>query len=142
VDKKYRKEVSALYHRVSGFPLGQCAYCDSPREVLDHVPPLRLACDLDLDKFRKNGGQLLLYPSCRDCNAFLGKQRLIDFRERVAFLISAYSDKIEARQWSDDEIHELGRGLRDFIKNRAYRQAELIRKLRSVEDKLLSLPNP
>jgi hypothetical protein len=106
---------------------------------LDHVPPLRLACDLDLEAFRKAGGQLLLYPSCHDCNAFLGKKPLATFEERLGHLWFRYGEKIRDRTWTDGELAELGPGLRAYIAGSAARNAEFIAKLRGVEQTIFAL---
>lgn len=137
---KYRNEVSALYRRAEGIPLGHCAYCASPREVLDHVPPLRLACDLDLAKFRENGGRLLLFPACNDCNALLGNQPLATYGERLSFLYSAYASRVRDPRWSATEIGQLGRGLQAYVASSEARNRELLDKFNCVQQALLEAP--
>jgi hypothetical protein len=137
--KTYRNEVTALYRRPTGFDLGKCAYCDAPRECLDHVPPLRLACDLDVGEFMKAGGRFLLYPSCFECNAFLGKRDLPSYGQRVAFLWEHYGNLIRTRTWEAWELAQLGPGLRPYITARQKANARWIDKLRAVERNLIEL---
>ena len=135
----YRKEVAFLYRRVTGIDLGCCAYCGFPRECLDHVPPLRIACDLDVASFVKDGGRLLLYPSCAECNSFLGKKDLPSYGQRLAFLWQKYGTLIRTRMWEPYEIAQLGPGLRPYITARQKSNLRWIDKIRAVEHRLLEL---
>ncbi len=136
---KYRQEVAFLYRRATGIDLGGCAYCGFPRECLDHVPPLRIACDLDVQEFIKHGGRLLLYPSCAECNSFLGKRDLPAYGQRLAFLWERYGQLIRTKTWERWEIAELGPGLRPYIAARQKANARWIDKLRVVERRLIEL---
>jgi hypothetical protein len=135
----YRKEVAFLYRRVTGIDLGRCAYCGFPRECLDHVPPLRLACDLDIGAFVKDGGRLLLYPSCFECNEFLGKKDLPAYGQRLSFLWERYGNLIRTQTWEQWELAELGPGLRPYITARQKANMRWIDKIRAVEQRLIEL---
>jgi len=130
-------ELGALYHRVGGINMMRCAYCGDPRECLDHVPPLAIVDLIDIADFRHKGGVLMLLPSCFECNAFLAAKPICSFDQRVAALHEIYSRKINPVNWSDDELRELGRGLKSFVTNRQRRNRRLIAKLRGIEELLL-----
>lgn len=135
-----KKEIGRLYSRIKNHDLGICYYCGDKRECLDHVPPLSIAVDLDLDQFRKKGGRLLLVPSCGQCNSLLGAKRLGSICERVNLLWNAYARLIERtdHRWSQEEMDELGRNLRGVVEAGARKSREYIRKLRGIEYRLLS----
>ena len=133
------REIGSLYSRIENFDLAICAYCKSPRQCLDHVPPITFAATLDLDKFWESGGSLRLYPSCLECNSLLGSSKLSRYEERLYFLYEAYGKRIKEKQWSEYEIAALGRGLQDFVKGCQYRNQERIEKLRGIEENMLSI---
>jgi hypothetical protein len=135
----YRKEVAFLYRRATGIDLGSCAYCGFPRECLDHVPSLRIACDMDVPEFVKQGGRLLLYPSCWECNTLLGKKDLPSYGQRLAFLWERYGQMIRTKLWERHEIEELGPGLRPYIAARQKANARWIDKIRVVERRMIEL---
>jgi hypothetical protein len=139
--RQAHRAVGVLYRRLEGVNLGVCYYCDAPRQCLDHVPPIGLAAKIDLDAFRKNGGKLVLVPSCNVCNEMLGARELGTIPERVCFLIEKYSKEIgaSASRWSDSEIDELGRGLRQKIIARQQLVNDYLSRLASVEYRLLTL---
>lgn len=135
-----RRDVGSLYRRLEGVDLSACFYCGDPRESLDHCPPLSVACALDLDKFRKNGGELVLVPCCSQCNSMLGSKKLGTPGERLAYLWAAYATLIEKTNhgWSEEEVSELGRNLRAIVDAGRRKSAEYIRKLRGVEERMLA----
>ena len=138
----HRAEVSALYTRDYSHDPALCAYCGAPRQCLDHVPPLRLAADMDLDRFRRNGGELLLIPACLDCNALLGSKPLPTYDERLSALYWLYEARIRSRSWSEDEVAELGPGLRRYVEGQDARNRELIAKFRGIERAILRCGRP
>lgn len=141
--KHYRlaaiRAIGNLYERHGKFDGNSCAYCGSPRQCLDHVPPLDVAYyQIDLKKFQKTGGKLYLIPSCNLCNELLGAKKLFTYDERLAFLFERYAKLIREHKWDDEEIEEMGPGLKAAIIESERHRQEYIRKLRGVENSILS----
>lgn len=139
--RKARSAVGALYRRPLFGDLSLCQYCGDKRESLDHVPPLAVAVDMDVDKFRKGGGELLLVPCCLICNQLLNAKLLMTLSERTHFLWERYAKEIDRMSdlWEEDEIAELGRGLQPMVRARQNKVAMYVRKLRGVEDRMLEM---
>jgi hypothetical protein len=74
------------------------------QEILDNLPPL-----------------IRVY-ACRQCNSVLGNRlfrTMKDRREVVkGYLKRKYRRLLNAPDWDEDEIEELGDGLRDFVRDR------------------------
>lgn len=136
------KKYGHLYH-VADIDRDICSYCGDKRQALDHVPPISMLSDIDVDIFRDNGGQLLLYPTCEECNMKLSGRRLTTYAARVAWLWEAYAKMIDKRKsmWCKDDIDELGPGLKPYIEGHQAKTNELMRKLRGVEKSLLNIKN-
>lgn len=134
------RAIGSLYSRAKGCDLSLCFYCGFPREALDHVPPLSVAISMDMEKFRRKGGRLILFPSCGQCNSMLGSKKLGTALERINYLWAAYATLIEKthRNWTRAELHELGRGLRGTIEAGMRRADVYVLHLRGVEGRLLS----
>jgi hypothetical protein len=121
--------------------LGECVYCGSERQCLDHVPPISWIETFDLIKFKKDGGELLLYPSCHQCNKWLGDKPLFNYKERLLFLYDRYMaevDKIKAL-WSEEEIAEMSSMFQRMIRAKQLMVRDLIRKHREIECRMLQL---
>ena len=89
--------------------------------------------------FKKTGGELLLIPSCNDCNILLSDLWLFDYDERLSKLYYLYLDKIKkSAEWTNEELDELGWNLRNMIEARQRRREELKQKLENVSEKLRS----
>lgn len=135
------KLISGIYKRLPNTDLSRCYYCDHPRQSLDHVPPLKYACDIDLDKFHENGHDLFLVPACNECNRILGSKPLFTIAERVMYLYEKYAanaDKIQTL-WDEEEIEELGRNVRLIVKARDNEVRRMINKAQKLEERLLSI---
>jgi hypothetical protein len=85
-----------------------CCYCGEPATDDEHFPPL---CAV-------HWGVIL--PACSECNRFAGTDWWFDFEMRVAGvkekLVKRYRRCLETPDWSTDEIDDLGRGLRDEVR--------------------------
>lgn len=121
-----------------GIDLAVCAYCGFHRECLDHCPPLSIAVTIDLDKFRKSGGALMILPACNECNSMLGKRNLPTWYQRLSHLYTAYAEKIKIRTWEESEIAQLGRGLKAYVKQMNKLNMQRIEKLRGIEMRILN----
>lgn len=55
--------------------------------------------------------------TCNSCNLLIGSKRFDSALDTVDFLLSKYKPKLKPKpEWSDEELAELGRGLRQRIK--------------------------
>ena len=119
----------------------KCVYCDFSRQCLDHVPPISVVRKIGLKKIREESLNLFLLPSCNACNLALSSRPLGTYGERLSFLYSYYSKKIESKTlWGEDEIEELSGNLKMMIaaKQKFIRQ-ELIARIRSIEFNMLDV---
>jgi hypothetical protein len=130
--------VGALYKRAPGYDLSVCAYCGDLRQCLDHVPPISVARYLNLDELKE---KLLLYPSCTYCNSVLGKKHLFNYAERLHHLYVKTLKRIkdENRQWTTEELKELGPNLRGMVEVSYKKQQFLIAKYKAYEERICQL---
>lgn len=134
------KKYGRLYKRVMGFDPTICAYCDQPREVLDHVPPISALESISIRGYAKKGGKFLLYPSCAKCNSMLGRVSLVSYYERLLHLEARYAKKIDKIElWTEEEIDEMGYAMRAFIKSNRQDLEELNNKVAAIHEKLLKI---
>ena len=138
--KRAVREIGQLYKRAKGFDLAKCAYCGDLRQALDHVPPISYAySSIDIPKFLKNGGAFLLFPVCDCCNQLLGAKTLISYAERVQWLYKKYAELIIETSWSEEELEEIGRGLKTMILAYEKQRKEYIKKLHEIESKMIAV---
>jgi hypothetical protein len=131
--------IGNLYKRLE-CDLATCWYCGDPRDVLDHCPPISVAFKLGLKVIKARQVKLHLIPACNTYNSLLGSRLAATPIERLLTLYGIYQKKLEPRkQWTKDEIQELGRGLRSSIEAYATVSNNLMRKLRGVELRLSTL---
>lgn len=136
------RKYGRLYKRTYQFDLDKCAYCNDPRVLLDHVPPISMLENIDVRLYLKKGGKLLLYPCCKTCNATLGGKQLITYQERLEYLSTRYIAKLDNMEvWDEGELSEMGHSMRTFIESRQSKVRDYVRKLQAVEDKLLEIDN-
>lgn len=140
--KQNKNLVGSLYRRVYGFDMDRCAYCNDLRQNLDHVPPLSVAVNLDLEEAKKDKIKLLLYPCCNYCNQILGSRKLYTYEERLMFLYNHTIRKIktENKLWSLDEIKEHGPNLKQMVVADRNKQIELAKRLEKYEQSICNLP--
>jgi len=101
-----------------------CIYCGQRANSRDHVIPKRMREVLEL-RYGPNWGRFFdvpnTVPACLECNQIAGaklfptisaKRRYIQKRLEVK-----YKKLLEAPDWEDDEISELGYSLKIYIQN-------------------------
>lgn len=141
-NRKQRQQIYYhLYHRDYSYPANICAYCTSPSDSIDHVPPLSITENIDVEEFKERGGEFLLVPSCRMCNNLLGNRSLPTMLDRTNWLYNKYislADK-HFRNWDEDELEELGPGLQKYIKAHDFVARDYIRRAQGTEVVLLGL---
>ena len=123
-----------LYRRAE-VELDKCFYCGANRECLDHVPPISWVESFDTTKYREQGNEFLLYPSCFKCNSYLGDKNLFDISERIEYLYQRYTKEIDkiVGLWTDEETEEMSPMFQDMIRNRTNRVKELVQRQRYLE---------
>ena len=138
--KRLIRTYGSLYKRAD-VDLSVCVYCGDDRYCLDHVPPISWIETFDIKKYKKRGGELLLYPACRQCNAWLGGKQLFDLKGRLQFLYERYMKEVDRINglWSDDEIKEMSYVFQTMILSKREATKDLIRKFRKIEDKIMSI---
>jgi hypothetical protein len=115
-----------------------CIYCLSPADTLDHVPPLAWIETFGTEALRKSKIPLATVPCCRECNSLLGDRKLLTVMDRLEYLEKRYNklfDKLV--RWSDDELEEMGQSFQQSIRAQRYREDELIRKIRAIEQRII-----
>ncbi len=97
--------------------LTPCIYCGIPCDSIDHVPPRYMRAQLSsLDLIAMHEQEV---PSCRDCNAVLGRRPLITITERRKYVKESlkrrYAKYLRIPDWPDSKLAELGDSLRKMI---------------------------
>ena len=119
--QKDRREVGFLYRRKFR-ALTRCIYCGNTAHTLDHVLPLSVAAAKDLShpaaqRAVKFG--LRLVPSCLECNLLAGARPFYSILEKRKYiqkrLAKKYRRWLRHIVWTDDEMQEMGRCLRDQV---------------------------
>lgn len=138
---KRLSQYGGLFTRMAKVSLDECWYCGAPRETLDHCPPISSVETLDITRFKKNGGEFLLIPSCFDCNTLLGAKRLGAPNERLAYLLLKYTKITNEHfcNWEEDQIAEMGYNLKDMIYKKDKMMREYLVKLKAIRAKMSSL---
>ena len=117
-----------------------CIYCGTAASDRDHVPPLLWVYCLGTEYFTRKGIELLLVPSCRECNSELSSKKLFTLRERTLHLLGRYTKKYEkflkGEKWEKEEIDEFGRGLKPKIESFAVVQLAIDRRVQILEENL------
>lgn len=110
-----------------------CVYCGGPRQCLDHFPPISQLDNIDVSKFLKKGGQLLLYPACLSCNTILNRKWNVDLLDRMDYVAEYYIKKLDKMEvWEEDEINELGPTLKSTILANQYKIQDYNTKLTNI----------
>ncbi len=102
-----------------------CYYCDEPAESIDHIWPQSIGHGL--------GDQV---PACMECNGILlachPTSHILRMKELHAKLAKKYKKYLAMQRWTDEELAELGPGLRGSL------EADILTK-RRVERRLAFL---
>lgn len=137
--KFLRQRYGALYHRATDFDRHVCAYCNTSRDVFDHVPALSLLDGIDVTEYLKKGGKFLLYPSCKECNSILHNKPYISFYDRLDYLSERYIKKLDKMEtWSEHELSQMGPTMQAYIRAAQVKVQITIRKLEVIEEKRLN----
>ena len=133
------REVGFLYKRMEGIDLSVCWYCGAAREHLDHCPPISLAAVMDVDQYRREGGEFFLVPSCAECNITLGSVKLCTPYERLFFMYKKLMDKINRNwvAWPHEEINELRGNLKKFVVIRKKKTEKDVFRFRMIEKRII-----
>lgn len=103
------------FYRLCGRP-GICAYCGYGATEIDHTVPRH-----HVNEHRRAylNHWFPKVPACAECNGWLNGRIIATFSERKRLvavkLRKKYKSALLAQAWGDDEIDELGRGLRSKI---------------------------
>jgi hypothetical protein len=93
-----------------------CSYCGDAAETIDHCLP-----QSHVHKHRRAyiGFIILKTPSCQHCNSILGDKIFNDFAARKAHvnkkLCIKFKKELAFLAWDEDEMKEMGPGLRKRI---------------------------
>jgi len=117
----------------------KCVYCDMGRECIDHMPPLSQVRKFGVSRVKKENITLHLVPSCKACNTALGARPLWNYSDRLNYLYSHYTRKLESHAlWGDDEIEELSGHLKQMIKaKQKHLRDEIVARIRAIECNLI-----
>ena len=99
-----------------------CIYCGELAGTWEHFPP---------KSYSLRG---LVMPACQECNAFAGTDYPLDFSKRAELvkdkLRKKYRKNLKSIPWDDEEVSEIGRGLR--------RSIEIWRKQRKIAEQRIA----
>lgn len=91
-----------------------CVYCGELADTVDHVPPVQISNNLDLEMTH------MLVPACRECNSTLTDKFLLHLDERAEHLLHRYKKKYKKHDsvvaWDEEEIEELSGSLQTYIR--------------------------
>jgi hypothetical protein len=139
----YISRYGDLYKRAKNIPLDVCVYCGDTRQTFDHCPPISKLEYIDVPKAIKKGLKFILYPSCNECNSYLGAKMSVDLLERMGILAEIYMKKADKCEiWTTDELDELGHNLKSMIvasSNRALHFADKAKKVLDRADDLAGI---
>lgn len=108
-----------VYLRDIGEEVIACYYCGDPSTTVDHAFPVSALVSY-LDSGRDLPNQCMyLVPACRECNGILSSKVFKNMSDRCRHvkerLKKRYKHVFKAIAWSDEELEELGSGLKAFI---------------------------
>lgn len=119
--RNYNASETRFYKRKIRW-LKTCVYCGERATQLDHVFPLSLTVHLDMTHpitLKELAGALYLVPACGECNRIAGSEPFYAILDKRRFiqkkLKEKYSRRIKRVLWDEDELEELGPGLRSKI---------------------------
>lgn len=135
--KRLEKIYGNLYKGIVGFYISVCIYCGYPASTFDHCPPLCSIESIDINKFKQDGGKLLLYPCCTQFNNYLGTFSDENIFYRFGYLSFKYERRIKNLQyWSDEELSTMGMRMRQYIAGRQYKYEMFNNKLVRIHENM------
>ncbi len=116
-------------------PRYRCAYCGDPCDTVDHTVPRWFVSGNDrlMARYR-----FVKVAACLECNCCLGDKVDVTFRERKLRLAKRVVQRgfrlLETASWDDEELAELGRGLRGHITAAVMDGEHLLRRVNYLRD--------
>ncbi len=99
-----------------------CFYCGMPADTVDHVPP-QMARPI-LIAHGVSRWDFVEVEACHECNSSIGAKALYTLAERKKYIKerirARYRRILQMPEWSEDQLKELGPGLKDFVAAQAY----------------------
>lgn len=136
------KAYGHLYYKPEKIDLTKCIYCGTGSQCVDHCPPISMLDKVPLDKFIDNGIKFYLYPSCVDCNGYLGPKKFVTLFDRLNHLFDVYTKKVELQErWTTYELSEMSGRLKQYIQNQQYKVSYYNRKLEFIDQSVRNLLN-
>ena len=98
---------------------GICVYCGVRADTLDHFVPTSITKALMSCTSIVPMGGMVKVPACRECNSIAGailfKTIAAKRRHIQEHLRCKYSSYLETPDWSEEELDDLGRSLRERV---------------------------
>lgn len=100
----------------------ECTYCGDRGNTLDHVIPVSWRKDIDRksNTVSDNTKKETCIPACNECNSLLNNFYLHTISKRAEYIAEKLSIRhkkiLSSPTWSEDELSELERNLRNFVK--------------------------
>jgi len=99
----------------------KCFYCGEDADTKDHIVPLSYQFSGNRNKVHFTRGQEdNLVDCCRECNCIAGNKVFMDVYKKKdyiqEFLKQKYKKVINMPFWSEEQIKELGKGLKKEVK--------------------------
>lgn len=137
--KRLMKIYGFLYKRYSNCDWDKCIYCGEVKECWDHCPPISIVDDINIKKYKKNGGEFNLFPSCNKCNQYLSNYASSDLYDRFEYLLDKYKKKYKKLpKWNDEEIDQLGHTLKSHILNKRIEYNIIENKIKNIKLNLIN----
>ncbi len=102
--------------RMAAFGAKPCVYCGLPADTRDHFVPKAFREKIqDLGWVRNR----LIVPACNECNRTAGDKVFRTMKQKRGYIHERYRIKyrriLEMPSWSDEDLEELGYGLRTTV---------------------------
>lgn len=116
-----RRTVPTRYRVLTGVDGSLCLYCGAPAEHNDHALPVAVArrCIAAGRTITEDERKLLvIVPACASCNLTLGGRYHPTMYDRLAHVrrqILRHDKHARAEEWSNDDLMDLGDGLRGQV---------------------------
>ena len=112
-----------------------CVYCNEPSQSGDHIVPVTtLMAPRGYTSLKDT------LPCCLDCNSRLGSYYLAGFKDRCHLLyeklLVLYKQYAHLPDWTEDELSDLGRGLRDHVESTLREKLQIARRLGALKQRI------
>lgn len=120
------------YSPLPGADWSSCIYCGEPAEHIDHVLPVRYSNWRDV-LTPEEREQLATVPACGECNMLAGSKAFHSLGDKRDFirgkLRKRYAKILDGPIWTDEEMAELGDGLRGYVEGTQARRRIIVWRL-------------